>query len=83
MKAEKNISHDKAVLDKYTKEWELEQMSIEREAIGERRGIEQGISQTQREVAEAMLQENLDIEMISRITKLSKEEIEEIKNTLK
>ena len=77
------VSHDKAVLDKYTKEWELEQMSIEREAIGERRGIEQGISQTQREVAEAMLQENLDIEMISRITKLSKEEIEEIKNTLK
>ena len=85
------ISHNKAVTHKYTKEWEEEQKALERERIGTKRGeklgmergIKQGISQTRREVAEKMLRKNMDINDIVEISELSKEEIEKIKKTIK
>ena len=41
-------------------------------------GIEQGIQQEKIEVAKSMKEENIDISMIQRITKLTKEEIERL-----
>jgi len=46
--------------------------------IGIEKGIEKGIIQTAKE----MLKNNMDIELISKITKLSVEKISEIKKTL-
>lgn len=43
-------------------------------------GISQGISQEKIKIAKKMLAENIDIDTISKITELTKEEIENIKN---
>ncbi len=46
---------------------------------GIKRGIEQGIKQTTIEIAKQMLKEDIEIEVIKRITKLSEQEIEKLK----
>jgi len=43
--------------------------------IGEEKGIEKGKTQEKFEMAKAMLKENIDINVISKITGLTKEEI--------
>lgn len=48
---------------------------------GLEQGIEQGIEQTETENIKNMLNENIDIEMICKITKKSKDEILKIKNS--
>ena len=45
---------------------------------GKEKGIEQGKKETQKEIAKKMLEEGCDIKFIQKITKLSKEEIEEL-----
>lgn len=45
-------------------------------------GIAEGISQKNLEIIKKMLEENLDIELISKITGTNKEEILKIKNSL-
>ena len=46
---------------------------------GTKIGIEQGSKQEKIEIAKNMLKENMDINMISKITSLTKEEIESLK----
>lgn len=48
---------------------------------GIEQGIERGIEQTEKEYIKNMLEENIDIEMICKITNKTKEEILEIKNS--
>ena len=48
---------------------------------GIERGIEQGIEKTEIEYIKNMLNENIDIELISKITKKTKDEILKIKNS--
>ena len=43
-------------------------------------GKQQGIEQNKIEVAKEMLELNMDLETISRVTKLAKEEIESLRN---
>ena len=45
---------------------------------GKEKGIEQGKREKQKEIAKKMLEEGCDIKFIQKITKLSKEEIEEL-----
>ena len=74
------LSRDEDLLESYNKvEADIELAADE----ANERGIKQGVSQTRREVAEDMLKENLDIQMISRISKLTEKEILEIKKDLK
>ena len=49
-------------------------------AQGKQQGITQGIEQNKIEVAKEMLELNMDLETISRVTKLAKEEIESLRN---
>ena len=47
---------------------------------GKQEGITQGIEQTKSDVAKEMLKLNMDLDTISRVTKLAKEEIESLRN---
>ena len=47
-----------------------------------RNALREGKEQTQIDVATSMLKENLDIELISKISKLTEEEIMKIKESL-
>ena len=46
---------------------------------GKTEGIKEGIKENKKETAKAMLKENIDIALISRVTGLSQEEIENLK----
>ncbi len=50
------------------------------ETTGEKRGIAKGKAERDREIARTMLIEGLPIELIVKITQLSKEEIEQLKS---
>ena len=67
----------------HAKEYEYEQGKVEGREEGEKIGIEKGIKEgkieEQKEIAREMLKKKMPIELISEITKLSKEEIEELK----
>ena len=73
-----------ALYSAYTKE-ELEKNTLIEEAEqrghekGTQEGIEQGIKNRSIEIAKNMIKENIDIDIISKITGLSKEEIEKLK----
>jgi len=62
----------------------IEEEEIRKEGIkqGINQGIEQGIDKGIEETIINMLKENIDIEVISRVTNKTKEEILEIKNKL-
>ena len=47
---------------------------------GKELGISEGIEQNKIEVAKEMLELNMDLETISRVTKLAKEQIESLRN---
>ena len=72
-------SRDEEILSSYDKEAEQRAASF---SDGYDDGHDDGVAQNRREVAEAMLQENLDISLISKISKLTEKEIEEIKKKL-
>lgn len=80
------MSKDVFILHEWEKEKldELVRITREENAIkrGLAKGIEQGIERQTIETAKEMLKENLDINLISKITKLSKEEIMNIKNSM-
>ena len=63
----------------HAKKYEYEQGRVEGRAEGERLGLEKGEKQKQEEIAKEMIKEKLDIELIMKITKLSKEEIMKMK----
>ena len=46
-------------------------------------GVEYGIEKTNKEIAKAMLKENCNIELIAKVTNLSYEDIEKLKEELK
>ena len=67
----------------YTKlsrrEMEYNTLIVEATEKGLKEGIEQGIEQNNLEVAKKMLEENIEVETISKITGLTKEEIAKLK----
>ena len=83
-----DASHDEEVIGLYDKELEdfynrqAAYYEIEEKAMKEglekgiKKGIEQGENKKSIEIAKIMLDKNMDISLISEITKLSKEEIE-------
>ena len=50
---------------------------------GIEQGIEQGVKQNTIDVAKAMLQENCNVDLICKVTKLSLDEVEKLKEELK
>lgn len=79
-----DASHDEEVIGLYDKEledfynrqaayYEIEEKAIKK---GIEQGIEQGKNKKSIEIAKIMLDKNMDISLISEITKFSKEEIE-------
>jgi len=75
-----NASDDEMLLEAYDKEWALKDEGI-REGV--EKGISQGITQgkniTNREIVLKMLEKNLDINLISEITGLNIQQINDIK----
>ena len=87
-----NASSDEILLEAYDKEWALTDLGKhEGFKEGFEKGIEQGISQgieqgnyqKEIELTLNMLKENLDINLISKVTKLSIEEINSINKKYK
>ena len=58
----------------------LDQKNIE--ATGYDKGLKQGIKEGKREIAKEMIKEKIPLEVISKITKISKEELQEIKKEI-
>lgn len=70
--AGENVREEDFLGEAYDKKWALKDQG-HREGLEE--GIEIGIEQNQKKMIEKMLQEKLDIELIEKITGLSKQEI--------
>ena len=70
------VSRDEDLLESYNKAEADKRLARDE-------GVEQGVSQNRREVAEKMLGKNMDISDIIEITELSEQEILEIKKDLK
>lgn len=68
-------SNDEELLESYDKEWALKDQ-------GRREGFEEGKLAGYSEIALSMLKKDMDINLISEITKLSIEEINNIKNEM-
>ena len=58
----------------------LDQKNIE--ATGYDKGLKQGIKEGKREIAKEMIKEKMPLEVISKITKIPKEELQEIKKEI-
>ena len=76
------LSKDNFILHEWQKEKMEALVESERRRNALREGREQGVEQTQVEFVTNMLKKNLDIELISEISKLSEEEIMKIKESL-
>ena len=81
-----DLSKDVFILHEWEKEKldELVRITAEENAIkrGLEQGLIQGIEQEKIKTVSEMLKENLDVDLISKITKLSKEEVLNIKNSI-
>ena len=77
------LTGDEAVqrLEELREKWEMDRISSldYAEEKGREEGIKKGEEQKQKEVAKKMLAEKIDIELIIKVTGLTKEEIEELK----
>ena len=69
IKDAKDASRDNDTLTSYDKEWETKLW-----------GREEGIEETKINIVKNMLNENLDLSLIEKITGLTKEEIKDIQN---
>ena len=60
--------------------YEEDQRKIQNSLLyeAEQKGIEQGINSSKIEMAKDMIKDNMDVDIISKYTKLSKEEIEKL-----
>ena len=58
----------------------LDQKNIE--ATGYDKGLKQGIKEGKREIAKEMIKEKMPLEVISKITKIPKEELQEIQKEI-
>ena len=77
-----NISNDEKIIGLYDAE-KVEQKILNTRLKGAKQegieqGIEQGIQQRNIEIAKLMIKENIDISIIQKIIKLTKEEIERL-----
>ena len=73
IKDAKDASRENDTLTSYDKEWETK-------LWGKEEGREEGIEETKINIAKNMLNENLDLSLIERITGLTREEIKDIQN---
>jgi len=79
LKEMERFSNNEEVQDYFTKErLQRSQMNTAKKE-GLKEGIEEGIKQSQIEIAKNMLQEKCDIDLITKVTGLSKKTIEELK----
>ena len=80
VKEAEKVSFEGGVGESYDKEWALKDQAYrDGEEAGEKKGREEGILTEKQTIAKSMLEKNMDIELISELTNLSKEKIEELK----
>ena len=72
VKEAEEVSFEGGVGESYDKEWALKDQAY-------RDGKEEGSTTKAIEIAKSMLEKNMDINLISELTKLSKEEIDRLK----
>ena len=72
VKEAEEVSFEGGVGESYDKEWALKDQAY-------RDGEEKGSTTKAIEIAKSMLEKNMDINLISELTKLSKEEIDRLK----
>ena len=77
-----NMSKDSFILHEWEKEKLDELVEYEKRKNALEEGLEQGIEQNKLEVVKNMLDENLNIKLISKVTGLSEKEIIKIKEAL-
>ena len=80
VKESKEASEQDEVIGMYDKELHDERLRLAENDEYREKGIEEGIQQNQKETALKMLQDNLDLDTISKYTELSIEEIEQLKS---
>ena len=76
----RKASEQDEVIGMYDKELHDERLRLAENDEYREKGIEEGIQQNQKETALKMLQDNLDLDTISKYTELSIEEIEQLKS---
>ena len=77
VKEAEEVSFEGGIGESYDKEWALKDQSYR---DGEEKGREEGSTTKAMEIAKSMLEENIDIDIISRCTGLSKEKIKKLKD---
>ena len=73
-------NNDQFVVDWISREEEQKQYEEVMYEKGLNQGLFEGIEQTKIDVAKEMLELNMDLETISRVTKLAKNQIESLRN---
>ena len=76
VKEAEEVSFEGGVGESYDKEWALKDQAYR---DGKDEGREEGSTTKAIEIAKSMLEKNMDISLISELTKLSKEEIDRLK----
>ena len=88
VKEAEEVSFEGGVGESYDKEWALKDQAYrDGEEAGEKKGreegrkegLEEGILIEKQTIAKSMVEKNMDISLISELTKLSKEEIDRLK----
>ena len=75
VKEAEEVSFEGGVGESYDKEWALKDQAYR---DGKDEGKKEGILTEKQTIAKSMLEKNVDVELISELTKLSKEEIEKL-----
>ena len=75
VKEAEEVSFEGGVGESYDKEWALKDQAYR---DGKDEGKKEGILTEKQTIAKSMLEKNVDVELISELTKLSKEEIENL-----
>ncbi|GMT48481.1 MAG: hypothetical protein IEMM0008_0020 [bacterium] len=75
----KQFTQDEQLKDIYESIIEGERKYLTDLELAERKGIEQGIEKERHEIAQLMLKQGLEIDLISKTTQLTVEEIEQLK----
>ncbi len=76
VKEAEEVSFEGGVGESYDKEWALKDQAYR---DGKDEGREECILTEKQTIAKSMLEKNMDISLISELTKLSKEEIDRLK----
>ena len=80
VKEAEEVSFEGGVGESYDKEWALKDQAYrDGKDEGREEGRKEGILTEKQTIAKSMLEKNMDISLISELTKLSKEEIDRLK----